>query len=485
MTGFRSRAPVWAAIVGAGVATGVALRIWVLASPPGGLDADEAVWGLMARRVLDGELSVFFWAQNYGGTLEALATAPLFAVTGSGTLALRAVPIALFALAALLVWRIGRRTVGEPAARLAAVLFWTWPAYLVWKSTRAHGFYGAVTVLSLAVLLLALRLRERDSRLDAAALGLALGLGWWASPQIALLAVPALAWLVWRRPAVVRSAWLVLPAAVAGAAPWLGWNLAHGFDSLEPPFEPGDDSYPEHLRIFFAATWPSALGLRVPFTFEWLVGAPVGRALQLLALAGLGWLLVRRRPLGNVELLAVTALAYPLLQSISPFSILNDEPRYLVLLVPVTALLLALVLARGPMTASAGLAAAAALSVAGLVALNRQEPPVPPVGGQRVPADLRPAVRVLERRGLDRVLAPYAAAYRVTFETAERIVATPTGQTRYRPHQRLVLESSAPGYLFVAGSGDDLRLGPGLRAGGYERVLAGDWAVYVPRESMR
>jgi 4-amino-4-deoxy-L-arabinose transferase-like glycosyltransferase len=484
MSGFASRAPAWATIVAAGVAAGIALRIWVLTSPVGGLDADEAVWGLMARHVLDGELSVFFWAQNYGGTLEALATAVVFAATGSGTLALRAVPIVLFALAAVLVWRVGRRTVGEPAARLAAVLFWIWPAYLVWKSTRAHGFYGAVTALSLAVLLLALRLRERDSWLDAALLGLALGLGWWASPQVVLLAVPALAWLLWRRPSVLRTSWPALPAFLAGAAPWLAWNLAHGFDSLEPPFEPGEDSYPEHLRVFFAATWPAALGLRVPFTFDWLVGAPVSRALQLLALAALGWLIVRRRPLGMVEPLVVTALAYPLLQSISPFASLNDEPRYLVLLVPVMALLLGLALARTPVTAAAGLTAAAALSVAGIAALNRQEPPVPPVGGQRVPADLGPAIRVLDRHGVDRVLAPYAAAYRLTFETGERIVATPTGQTRYRPHQRLVLESPAPGYLFVAGSEDERRLAAGVRSA-YARVLAGGWAVYVPVASMR
>jgi hypothetical protein len=477
---------VWQAVVAAAVAVGIALRVWVLASPLGGLDADEAVWGLMARHALDGELDAFFWGQSYGGTQEALATALVFAATGSGTLALRAVPIALFALAALLVWRVGRRTVGEPAARLAAVLFWIWPAYLVWKSTRAHGFYGAATVLGLAVVLLALRLRERDSPVDAAALGLALGLGWWATPQIVFLTLPVLGWLLWRRPGVVRTAWPALPALALGAAPWLAWNVLNGFESLETPFGSGeDDSYLGRLRIFFATTWPSALGLRVPFSLDWLVGAAPGRLLELAALAGLAWLVLRRRPLGPVEPLVVAAVAYPFLQSLSPFGILNDEPRYLVLLVPVLALLVAIPLARSPLAAAAGLAAAAALSTAGLVALGDQKPPVPPVGGQRVPADLRPALRVLEDRGVDRALAPYAVAYRITFESRERIVATPTGQTRYRPHQRLVLESPSPGYVFVTGSPDERALAPQLVGGGYDRIAAGGWAVYVPRESMR
>ena len=475
----------WAAIVATAIAVGIALRVWVLASPSGGLDADEAVWGLMARHALDGELEVFFWGQNYGGTQEALATAGLFALAGSGTLALRAVPLVLFAVAALLVWRVGVRTVGEPAARLAAVVFWVWPAYLVWKSTRAHGFYGAVTVLALVVLLLVLRLHERDSRLDAALLGLALGLGWWATPQIAFVAVPAVVWLVWRRPAVARAAWPALPAAALGAAPWLAWNATHGFASLEAPFGPGETSYLGNIRIFVATTWPSALGLRVPFSLEWVVGAAAGRLLELAALAGLAWLVVRRRPLGRVELVVLTAAAYPFLQSLSPFGSLNDEPRYLVLLVPLMALLVAIPLARAPLVAAAGLAVALALSVAGLVALGRQEPPVPPVGGERVPADLEPAVRVLDRHRIERVLAPYAIAYRITFETDERIVATPTGQTRYRPHQRLVLESPTPGYVFVAESPDELRLRPNLVAGGYERAAADGWAVYVPPGPMK
>ena len=485
MTSWPSPARAWGALVAAGIAVGVGLRVWVLDSPIGGLDADEAVWGLMARNALDGELDVFFWGQNYGGTHEVLATAVVFAVAGSGTLVLRVAPILLFALAAVLVWRIGRRTIGDRAGRVAAVLFWIWPAYLVWKSTRAHGFYGAASVLALLVLLLALRLRERDSPFDAAMLGLALGLGWWATPQVVFVALPALVWLVWRRPSVLRTAWAAPPAFAVGAAPWLGWNVAHGWRSFDAPFGAGEVAYVEHLRIFFAATWPTALGFRVPFTLEWLTGPVVGRALQVLAVAALAWLVLRRRPLGPLEPLVLTAVAYPFLQSLSPFATLNDEPRYLVLLVPVTALLLAVPLTRSAVTAVAGLAAAAALSVAGIVALEREEPPVPPVGGERVPADLAPALRVLDGRGIDRAFATYAVAYRITFETRERIVATPTGQTRYGPHRRLVLASRRPAYVFVSGSPDETRLMERLRARRYDRVTADGWAVYVPPGPMK
>ena len=74
---------------------GVALRVWVLATGLGELDADEAVHGLMARHVLDGELSVFFWLQPYGGSQQAVLSAGAFAIFGSGVLQLKVVAIAL------------------------------------------------------------------------------------------------------------------------------------------------------------------------------------------------------------------------------------------------------------------------------------------------------------------------------------------------------------------------------------------------------
>jgi hypothetical protein len=171
----------------------------------GTLDGDEAVWGLMARHVFDGEFPAFFWGQAYGGTLEVFLTAPVLAIFPSSVVALRAVPVLLTLVAVFLVWRVGRRTVGEPAARAAAVLFWIWPSYSIWKSLRAHGFYGSGLVLGLLLLLLVLRVAERRSRRDAVLLGLVLGVAGWQTGQIVPIAVPALAWLVWRRPAVVRD----------------------------------------------------------------------------------------------------------------------------------------------------------------------------------------------------------------------------------------------------------------------------------------
>src|SRR5215467_12916871 len=85
----RVGAPIWlGTLVVAGVA-GLGIRLWIDRTWLGVPDSDEAVVGLMARHILDGQLTTFFWGQAYGGSQEALLAAPVFAVFGSSYAALR------------------------------------------------------------------------------------------------------------------------------------------------------------------------------------------------------------------------------------------------------------------------------------------------------------------------------------------------------------------------------------------------------------
>ena len=457
-------------VVGAAIVAGVALRVWVLATPLGTLDADEAVWGLMARHVLDGDLSTFYWGQSYGGTHEVFLTAVVFAVLGSSTLAVKLVPMALFAVAALLVWRVGRRTVGEPAARIAAALFWIWPSYVVWKSVRAHGFYGSALVLSLLALLLVLRLRDELSRRDIVLLGFVLGLGWWATPQFALVAAPAVVWLlVVQRDALLRF-WPALPAAVLGALPWLVSNVRHDWYSFD--YAPGGGTYLSRFRGFFTATLPMALDLRVPFSLDWTFGAVVSGLLLLAVLGWVGFVVLRRR--NRLGPLIPIVLAYPFLYAASSFTWLVEEPRYLVLLAPVTALLLAQGLRR-PSVAAVVLAVAFALSLTGLARMEGSHRYEIRTGQVDVPDDLGPLLDALDARGVSTVRANYWIAERITFESGERIVAN---SHRYPPFTERVNASTAPGRVFVAGTLGERRARARLLANGYERVEAGGFALY-------
>ena len=92
---------------------GIAVRIAVHLSVLGDTNSDESVLGLMARHALHGQFTTFLWGTAYGGSQEALLAAPIFAIFGSSVAALRVVPLVLDLIAVVLVWRVGRRTIGE------------------------------------------------------------------------------------------------------------------------------------------------------------------------------------------------------------------------------------------------------------------------------------------------------------------------------------------------------------------------------------
>jgi Dolichyl-phosphate-mannose-protein mannosyltransferase len=484
------------ALVATGLVTGVALRVWILASSQGALDGDEAVWGLMARHVLHGDIPTFYWGQAYGGSQETLVAAGLFWLFGAGTIALKIAPILFWTVATVLVWRVGRRTLDEPQGRLAAALFWMWPLFFVWKSTRAHGFYGAGLVFGLWAMLAALRLRERPTTLDAAQLGLALGLGWWATPQVAILGLPAVLWLVWRRPAVVRAIPVGAVAFALGSLPWWIYNVRHHWASVHSGRD--ESSAYGHLHNLVSSTLPSALGLRLPFSLAWLPDVAVGAPLYVLALAGFGWLLIRRPPRLGLPLLA--AALFPVFYAASPYTWLNLEPRYLTLIAPVIVLLVAYA-ASSTRRALAIFLVAGALSVSGLALMVRDDLAASHAGGVALPADFRPLLRVLDANGVRRVWATYWIAYRVTFESGERIVAAEPGsdqyvvrhgrvvpvgesdigsQGRYAPFQLEVAASRDVAHVFAVGEPLEGKARPLLRRTGYRLVTVDGFDVWRP-----
>ena len=462
----------------AGLVAAVGMRLWILSNGLGAVDADEAVSGLMARHAARGEFVMFFWGQAYGGTHEAIATAIPFLLFGAGRITLKLVPIAATGATAWLVWRIGRRTIGPERAPVAAVLFLLGPGFFVMRSTRAYGFYSTGLLVGTAILLVALRLRaqERVTTAELAGLGFLVGVGWWATAQVTFVAVPALVWLAVTAPEVRRRASVVALGGLLGAAPWLIWSATHGWASLQTNFSAPENTYWSHLRHFFHPLLPQALGIRHPHGFGWIGGPVVGWAVYAGLLAGFV-ILLRKRPAGLSLLLAV-ATAYPFLFSVSPASYYTGEPRYLYLLSPVIALLVAYALTTA-VRQVAVVAVVFALSSVTLVKIEGDYPITPK-------ARLDPLITALEDHGVDRVFTPYQLAYRLAFDSEERIIATPIDIVRYVPWQELVRTSPLPGYVLIHGSEEQFRLEVVLTHTENLRhhMRVGVFDVYVPRTKL-
>ena len=114
-------------------AIAVAARLPFLLSGRIPFDSDEAVEGLMARHVLQGELPAFFWGQAFKGVPEVYASAAAFALLEPSVLVLKSVTLACFALFAALqfvvVDRVASRWVALASSGLLvaappSVVFW-------------------------------------------------------------------------------------------------------------------------------------------------------------------------------------------------------------------------------------------------------------------------------------------------------------------------------------------------------------------------
>jgi hypothetical protein len=416
----------------------------------------------MVRHILHGELTTFFWGQAYGGSQEALLTAPLFAVAGSGWLTLRLIPIGLSGVAALLVWRVGRRTIGEPAATVAAAISLVWPPFLVYKLTHQWGFYASGVVYCGLVLLLALRVVEQPSRLRVGLFAFVLGLALWEDEQLVPIMLPVIAWTIWRRPRCLRHLWLAAPLAVLGALPWLLWNIQHGWASFSSNGIPDTTTYQHRLRVFASPLLPMLLGLRVPFTQKPLTTTVLSDAVYvgLIGLFVYGAYRARHR---NTSLLYVVVAGFPLVYAVSPQTLFSQEPKYLLVLSPALVLLLAQAAGnRARAVAVFGLACAVSLgTLHRMDTYFRTAPPSP----QKAPSDIRPLIHTLESAGVSHVYATFWASYRISFDSNERIIASQNRLThlafvqgrafpphdpyiRYRSYEREVDADSRHGFVF-------------------------------------
>ena len=403
---------------------GVAERVFAYRSSITVPDSDEAVVGLMARHVLHGQFSTFYWGAGYGGTIESVLTAPIFFVFGSSWLALRIVPIILSCVAALVVWRIGRRLYGEPAASVAGALLWVWPPFLVAHLTQQQsGFYASGLVFCTVLILLALRAVEAPTRLRVGTFGFVAGVALWNDVQLVTIVAPLVVWLCWRQRAVLAQAWLAVPLLLVGASPWIVWNLRHDFGSFNTHITTSS-SYPHRLRLFLSPLLPMLLGLRSLYVQEPVLSAAFVDLVLFVLLAAFAYGAYRSRGRDTI-VLYVIGLAFPFIYALTRAAIVTDEPRYLLQLSPVLALLLGqAVSARRHVRMATVAVAAAALTLSGVTLARaaswRDSHPRNPAVA---PRDIQPLVRILDAAGIDRVYAQYWVAYRIDFETNERVVA--------------------------------------------------------------
>jgi hypothetical protein len=221
---------------------GIALRLWLVAHTSAMIDADEALVGIQAERILQGQFPVYFYGQAYMGVLEAYLAAPLVALLGPTGWALRLVPIALSPLLVYLTWRLARAVLPAGAATtpllagIAACFAAAPPLYDAVAELRTWGGQIEIYIITLALLLCVLELADRlragagawELARRWAVLGALAGLGFWINPLITYGLITATLWLA--PPLVARAlprlAGRLRRHAQDAARPWLDLSVA-------------------------------------------------------------------------------------------------------------------------------------------------------------------------------------------------------------------------------------------------------------------
>ena len=403
---------------------GVALRAYVLQSPIGAFDADEATSALVSRQVLHGNFAAFIRPLHHGGTLLAYPRAPLYALFGPSIAMMKLTETLVYAVACLVTWRVGRRIFTERAAQLGAGVMWVYPPATVWESTKVMLYYTPAVLLSVCALLLCLRLYQDEHRRDIAWLGLVVGLSVWTHPIALYVEVPAVAWLVVQHPRLLREMWRAVPTGLIGVFPWLWANLHNNWGSLDQPTGTAKSTFWARLTGFFESLLPRLAGLRSQYLGGWRLEPLSGIVYAALMIAAL---IALRRWHAERTLLLTVAIAYPFLFAVPRNSVFVDEPRYGMALVPVLALCVGYGITRLFRARVLATAAVGALAVISMLSLR--DTVVSSADGQRYDV-LRPVATgelwtELRAEHIDAAYADYWIGMRLQFEQREHFTLLP------------------------------------------------------------
>jgi hypothetical protein len=224
---------------------------------------------VQALDIMRGHPHFLFSGELFGGNLEAWLAVPLFWLLGAGARALTLAPTGLSLLMVWMVWRLGRRELGDWAGLAAMLWAAMGPYYFIQQCVEPKGGYIEVPLFTVLAFALTLRLlRTLDSSADrpwltSLALGLVCGLGTWCHLLMAPAAAACGLFLLLHRPRILASRHVPLMAVgfVLGALPLLIISLPAGLLAHDVLGEGRELHLAQAWRALWSEGLPQVLGL--------------------------------------------------------------------------------------------------------------------------------------------------------------------------------------------------------------------------------
>jgi 4-amino-4-deoxy-L-arabinose transferase-like glycosyltransferase len=446
-------------------------------------NSDQGIVALMGRHIARGVSNpIFCYGSYYGGTLEPHLTALVFSVFGANRVTYR-LSLMLFLTVLLgVVYSIGRRFFGRSEGMCAAGYLALPPFFLLLKGLTSDGAYDSLAILGAGIIFAALRLDEAletgaPARRLFALLGIVAGLAWWVLPLSAYFFIAVALWFLIVRPAIFlkfRHYPMFTLSFLLGSLPWWIANLKNGWLSLkmhELTTVPVSDLPVQFLR-FFSKAVPVLFGARSSYNAtETVFGAIVALTIFVVPLVlTVVWIArtgiqteegIRSKEVRESRVLLLLLI---LIFSMHVFTSLNErtylaDPRFLFPIYVPFSLILGFWIVRIARTKRWPLALAAGLAVVGfhtvMFAKTEDQEHWPTTGS------VLPLVRALEERGLHDVYTGYWTAYRLAFESEERIrpgIFGVEALDRYPAYTRAVDLSTTPAIVLYDVHDESTRL---------------------------
>jgi 4-amino-4-deoxy-L-arabinose transferase-like glycosyltransferase len=235
-------------------------------------DSDEAIPMLMAKHILAGERPLFWYGEDYGGSLDSFLIAGAYSFLGVSVTAARVVQSLEYLGAILFTYLLARRIVHNRFAALVAAWLMALPTPLLSLFTTTALFYTIVVLLGSMLLFVGHKLLHESEKSLALWLvfGALAGLAFWTFGILVIYILPVGLLMLSR---LRRRLWphylLATLAFFLFSSPWWIYNFTHENAALHVVFESSDPllAVPMSLRVlgFFCLGLPTLFGFRYPW----------------------------------------------------------------------------------------------------------------------------------------------------------------------------------------------------------------------------
>ncbi len=273
------------------VMVGLILRVYWIITGKFSFDSDEAIVGLMAKHILQGERPLFFYGQAYMGSLDAWINAIAFEFFGQTVVVMRSVQTILWVVLLVSIYFCAQRCFQSSQAGWWAVLLFSLPPVnQVLYSTVSLGGYNEALIIGVWCIYMADRCSHLDFRKSWywwVGLGFVTGFGLWVFGFSLLFSLSALIYLLW----TLSKAKAIWHTWLKSGGLWLGGLIFGIFPIWFYLFENGVGVFIQELSgsavnvqtgnlltiwltrfaSYFLLGLPAGIGFRPPWSVDWLM----------------------------------------------------------------------------------------------------------------------------------------------------------------------------------------------------------------------